>query len=348
MTNYRFGPDLKEDLTTFRLWAPKQSRVDLLIDGNAPAPMRSHDGWHTLDRADAGAGTRYRFILEDGTAVPDPASRYQPLDVHGPSEVVEPQAYRWTCTDWDGRPWIETVIYELHVGAFTEAGTFRAAIDRLDHLKTLGITAIQIMPVADFPGDRNWGYDGVLPYAPDAAYGHPDDLRALVDAAHMRSMSVFLDVVYNHLGPDGNYLPLYAPVFTDRHSSPWGAGVNFDSEGSPAVRDFFIENAVYWLTAFRMDGLRFDAVHAITDDSDEHFLDEMSRRVREETAERLVHLIVENEENEASLLERSSNGKPVHFTAQWNDDMHHVLHVAATGEHTGYYADYADNLRRSQ
>jgi len=307
---------------------------------------RSDDGWHALDIADVGAGTLYRFILEDGAVVPDPASRYQPLDVHGPSEVVDPHAYRWNCTAWAGRPWAEMVIYELHMGTFTEAGTFRAAIEKLDHLKAIGITAIQVMPVADFPGTRNWGYDGVLPYAPDSSYGHPDDLRALVDEAHTRSISVFLDVVYNHLGPDGNYLPLYAPIFTDRHSSPWGAGVNFDAEGSSVVRDFFIENAIYWLKAFRMDGLRFDAVHAIKDDSNEHFLDELSRRVREETKGRHIHLIVENEENEASLLERTPDGKLLRFNAQWNDDIHHVLHVAATGEHIGYYGDYADDLEK--
>jgi len=248
VADYKFGPVLKDDSTTFRLWAPKEGRIELLIEGRSPEPMqRNADGWHALDLAWTGAGMRYRFVLEDGTIVPDPASRYQPLDVHGPSELIDPQAYRWKCPGWAGRPWIETVIYELHMGTFSEAGTFRAAIEKLDHLEALGITAIQIMPLADFPGARNWGYDGVLPYAPDSSYGHPDDLRALIDEAHMRSISVFLDVVYNHLGPDGNYLPLYAPIFTDRHSSPWGAGVNFDADGSLAVREFFAENAIYWV-----------------------------------------------------------------------------------------------------
>ncbi|CAN7276300.1 malto-oligosyltrehalose trehalohydrolase [Rhizobium sp. LjRoot254] len=347
MAFYSFGPVLGDHSTTFRLWAPKQGRIDVLIEGRSPEPMRrDENGWHILDLADAGASTRYNFVLEDGTEVPDPASRYQPNDVHGPSEVIDPLAYQWKCPDWAGRPWAETVIYELHIGTFTEVGTFRAAIEKLDHLNELGITGIQIMPLADFRGGRNWGYDGVLPYAPDSSYGHPGDLRALIDEAHLRSMSVFLDVVYNHLGPDGNYLPLYAPIFTERHRSPWGAGINFDGDGSRAVRDFFIENALYWLNEFRMDGLRFDAVHAIKDDSEEHILLEMSRRIREEIKGRHVHLILENEENEASLLERAPDGKPKHFTAQWNDDMHHVLHVAATGERVGYYADYAGDLKK--
>ena len=347
MADYKFGPVLGDHSTTFRLWAPKQNRIDLLIAGRRPEPMqRDDDGWHAVELAWTGTGMRYRFVLEDGTMVPDPASRYQPLDVHGPSELVDPHVYQWKCSDQVGRPWAETVIYELHMGTFTEAGTFRAAIDKLDHLKELGITAIQLMPLADFRGGRNWGYDGVLPYAPDSSYGHPDDLRAFIDEAHMRSISVFLDVVYNHLGPDGNYLPLYAPVFTERHRSPWGAGINFDGDGSRAVRDFFIENALYWLDEFRIDGLRFDAVHAIRDDSAEHILHEISRRIGEETKGRHIHLILENEENEASLLEHAPDARQKHFTAQWNDDMHHVLHVAATGEDIGYYADYADDLEK--
>ena len=347
VADYRFGPVLEDGFTTFRLWAPKQNRIDILIEGRSPKPMRrDDDGWHAVDLAWTGAGMRYRFVLEDGTEVPDPASRHQPLDVHGPSEIIDPGIYQWKCPDWAGRPWTEMVIYELHMGTFTEAGTFRAAIEKLDHLKALGVTAIQIMPVADFAGSRNWGYDSVLPYAPDSSYGHPDDLRAFVDEAHMRSISVFLDVVYNHLGPDGNYLPLYAPIFTERNHSPWGAGINFDGDGSHAIRDFFVENAIYWLKTFRMDGLRFDAVHAIKDDSDEQFLDELSRRVREETVDRHVHLILENEENEACLLECTPDGKPLHFNAQWNDDIHHALHVAATGEHIGYYGDYADDLEK--
>lgn len=345
MARYSFGPVLRDRSTVFRLWAPKQTRIDLAIEGRSPVGMvRDGDGWHALEVEGIGAGGRYSFILEDGTRVPDPGSRWQPADVHGPSEIIDPGAYRWKSTEWIGRRWTETVLYELHVGAFTEAGTFRAAIDKLDHLQALGITAIQIMPLADFRGARGWGYDGVLPYAPDSSYGHPDDLKALIDEAHGRSISVFLDVVYNHLGPDGNYLPLYAPIFTERHHTAWGAAVNYDGEASSHVRDFFVENALYWLEEFRADGLRFDAVHAIKDDSPEHLLHEIARRVREAMQGRHVHLIVENEENDAGLLSRSAAGEPRYYTGQWNDDIHHVLHWAASGEKSGYYADYAGDF----
>lgn len=242
------------------------------------------------------------------------------------------------------------VIYELHVGCFTAQGTFRAAIDRLDHLHELGVTALQIMPVSDFPGRYNWGYDGVLPYAPDSSYGRPEDLMALVDAAHERGISVFLDLVYNHFGPDGNYIPSYAPLFTDHHKTPWGHGINYDGEGSEMIREFVIENALYWITEFRLDGLRFDAVHAIKDDSKEHLLHALARRIRAAAGDRHVHLLVENEENDSELLQRDGSGAVRLFTAQWNDDLHHVLHIAATGETFGYYADYAgdgDKLGRA-
>ncbi|HVY14621.1 MAG TPA: alpha-amylase family glycosyl hydrolase, partial [Rhodopila sp.] len=296
------------------------------------------DGWHVADVPDAGPGTLYRFVLPDGLSVPDPASRFQPQDVHGPSEVVDPDHYVWNDASWHGRPWHEAVIYELHIGAFTPEGTFRAAIGRLDHLQVLGVTAIEIMPVADFPGTRNWGYDGVLLYAPDAAYGTPDDLRALVDAAHARGIMVLLDVVYNHFGPDGNYLGAYAPhFFTDRHQTPWGAGLHFETK---PVRDFIIGNAAYWLTDFHLDGLRFDAVHAIQDDSERHILVEMAERLRALPLSHPVHLILENEQNQAKLLERGL------YSAQWNDDAHHVLHVAATGEADGYYAAYRPETGR--
>jgi malto-oligosyltrehalose trehalohydrolase len=310
------------------------------------------DGWHDLVTDGAAAGTRYRFVLADGTCVPDPASRHQPEGVHGASEVIDPSSYAWTDAEWRGRPWEEAVIYELHVGTFTPEGTFRAIIERLDHLVELGVTAIQLMPVADFAGTRNWGYDGVLLYAPAAAYGRPDDLRALVDAAHARGLMIFLDVVYNHFGPDGNYIGTYAPdFFTKRHKTPWGDAINYDGEQSRPVRDFMIENALYWLEEFHFDGLRLDAVHTIVDESPEHLLEELARRVRETVGQRRhVHLILENEENEAHRLERTVDGRPRTYTAQWNDDVHHVLHVAATGEDAGYYADYkgdTDQLARA-
>lgn len=331
--------------TKFRLWAPGCRSIGLALEGpgqpeGEPLAMQAEpEGWFTLDVPSAGAGTLYRFVLPDGMRVPDPASRFQPQDVQGPSEVIDPASYDWTA-DWAGRPWDEFVLYELHIGSFTPEGTFRAAIGKLDHLAKLGVTALEIMPVWDFPGARNWGYDGVLAYAPDSSYGRPEDFKALIEAAHRHGIAVLLDVVYNHFGPDGNYLPVYAPAFfTDRHTTPWGAAVNYDGEHSKPVREFVIHNALYWLDEYDLDGLRFDAVHAIIDDGAKHLLDELSERVRA-ASKRPVHLLLENEDNEPRRLTRNGR-EPEHFTAQWNDDIHHVLHVAATGEDSGYYADYA-------
>ena len=344
MTDFLFGPVLGTSQTRFRFWAPLHERIQLHIDGEEERPMEPvGEGWHESVVEGVGAGTRYSFVLADGLRVPDPASRHQPDDVHGPSEVVDLDAYRWRCPDWTGRPVEELVFYEMHIGAFTADGSFLAAIEKLDHLADLGVTAIQIMPVSDFPGGYNWGYDGVMPYAPDSSYGRPEELMALIDAAHERGICVFLDVVYNHFGPDGNYMPIYAPLFTDHHKTPWGNGINYDGEASKSVREFVIENAIYWVRNFRFDGLRLDAVHAIKDDSAEHLLHELARRVRAAVADRHVHLVVENENNDSDLLRRNADGKPVHFTAQWNDDIHHVLHIAASGETFGYYKDYADN-----
>jgi malto-oligosyltrehalose trehalohydrolase len=341
----------------FSLWAPNQQRIGIeLIDSDAAldrdaattVPMqREADGWHRLTTDRAGPGSRYRFILPDGFAVPDPASRYQPADVHGPSEVVDPQVYAWRDHDWHGRPWSASVIYELHIGSFTEAGTFLGAIERLDHLMELGVTVLELMPVADFPGRRNWGYDGVLPFAPDSSYGRPEHLKALVDAAHARGLMVILDVVYNHLGPEGNYLSLYAPqFFNPGHQTPWGAAINFDAEGSHAVREFFIHNALYWLEEFHLDGLRLDAVHAIVDDSPLHILEELAQRVRTAALPRSAHLILENEHNQSRWLKRDARSNAMLYDAQWNDDVHHSLHVAASGEAQGYYADYLGQTDR--
>jgi malto-oligosyltrehalose trehalohydrolase len=227
------------------------------------------------------------------------------------------------------------------VGSFTPEGTFRSLIEKLDYLVELGITAIELMPIADFPGSRNWGYDGVLLFAPDSSYGRPEDLKAFVDTAHAKGLMVFLDVVYNHFGPDGNYLPIYAPqFFTDRHETPWGAAVNFDGPNRGPVRQFVINNAPYWIKEFHFDGLRLDAVHAVIDESAKHVLEELAERVRALTSERHVHLILEEEENQAHWLNRSFRGRAHLYTAQWNDDVHHGLHTAATGEQAGYYADY--------
>ena len=334
--------------TQFRLWAPACDRVDLLIEGEAPRPMSAAaEGWHELVLQTAGPGTLYRFGLPDGSKVPDPASRFQPQDVHGPSEVVDPAAYGWADVAWAGRPWHEAVLYEMHVGAFTPEGTFRAAAGKLDYLARLGVNAIEIMPVGDFPGRRNWGYDGVMPYAPDSSYGRPEDFKALVEAAHARGISVLLDVVYNHFGPDGNYLWTYAPgFFTERHKTPWGAAINYDGQGSRPVRDFAIHNALYWIEEFHLDGLRLDAVHAIMDDSDPDLLEELVQRVRAATRDRPVHLILENEDNVSSRLLRADRARPDRYTAQWNDDVHHVLHVAASGEGSGYYADYLGDTEK--
>ncbi|HEV7266971.1 MAG TPA: malto-oligosyltrehalose trehalohydrolase [Falsiroseomonas sp.] len=343
-----FGADLRKDGVRFRLFAPAHATIGLELDGADPLPMRTADGWHELHVAQARAGIRYRFVLPDGLRVPDPASRFQPEDVHGPSEVVDPAAYAWHDSGWIGRPWEEAVIYELHIGAFTPEGSFRAAIGRLDHLVALGVTAIEIMPVAEFPGAHNWGYDGVQIFAPDASYGRPEDLKALVEAAHARGLMVLLDVVYNHFGPEGNYLHPIArdTFFTERHHTPWGAALNFDGPDSQPVRDFFIHNALYWIEEFHLDGLRLDAVHAILDDSPRHILTELAERVRAATPGRHIHLVLENEANEASRLPRDGEGRPRLHTAQWNDDAHHVLHVAATGESAGYYGEYLGDTRK--
>ena len=342
-----FGAEIAADgCVRFRFFAPTAKQVQVAIEGRPePLPMvASGDGWHELLTAEAGAGTLYRFLLPDGKQVPDPASRYQPQDVSGPSEVIAPGGYVWKDSAWTGRHWHEAVIYELHIGSFTPEGTFRGAIGKLDHLKDLGVTAIEIMPIGAFSGTRGWGYDGVLWYAPQAAYGRPEDLKALVEAAHARGMAVMLDVVYNHFGPEGNYIPSYFPnLLTERHTTSWGAAVNYDGEQSEIVRELAIHNAMYWIEEFHMDGLRLDAVHAIIDEGPTHLLTELADRVRALDTPYPVHLVLENEENEASRLARDREGNPEHFTAQWNDDVHHVLHTAATHESVGYYADYEGN-----
>lgn len=341
------GPEVKADGgVTFRLWAPACDRVRVeLVDEARLLDMELlSDGWHSVHAPSASGGSRYRFVLPDGLRVPDPASRFQPEDVHGPSRVVDVSSWSWNDTEWRGRPWREAVVYELHVGSFTPEGTFGAAVDKLDHLVSLGVTAIELMPIADFPGRRNWGYDGVLPYAPDSSYGEPEDLKAFVEAAHARDLMVLLDVVYNHFGPDGNYLSLYAPeFFTSRYKTPWGDALNY---GHPAVREFIIQNAIYWVRDYHLDGLRLDAVHAIVDDGPTHLLEELTRRVHDAVGDRLVHLILENEHNQSQWLARDAAARPTFYTAQWNDDVHHVLHTAITGEKNGYYAEYCKDTTK--
>jgi maltooligosyltrehalose trehalohydrolase len=329
----------------FRLWAPAAQTVDLVLDephGARTIPMRRIDrGFHEIQTAAAHIGSRYRFRIDGGLLVPDPAARAS-VGAHGPSIVVDPRTYRWRDGHWHGRPWHEAVIYELHVGAFSPEGTFAAIRSRLDHFVRLGTTMIELMPIAQFAGTRGWGYDGVLPYAPFAHYGTPDELKALVDAAHERGLAMLLDVVYNHFGPEGNWLGAYAPqFFTARHRTPWGEAVNFDGEDSRTVREFFIHNALYWLEEYHFDGLRIDAVHALRDDGRPHIVDELTARVREAAGiPRHVHVILENHANEAARLRRSA-GQPG-ADAQWNEDLHHCLHVILTGERDGYYSDFAD------
>jgi maltooligosyltrehalose trehalohydrolase len=338
MSERQFGPRLTEDGTSFRLWAPAAKRVDLVLE--QPHPMRrGDDGWFSADIAGAKAGARYKFRIDDEIDVPDPASAFQPDDVSGPSEVIDHAAYRWRASDWRGRPWNETVLIETHVGTFTREGTYRSMIGKLDHLKASGITALELTPLADFSGARNWGYDGVLWYAPDHVYGRPDDLKALIDEAHLRGLMVFLDVVYNHFGPEGNYLGRYAPTFFTDAQTPWGSAIDYRV---PQVRAFAIESALYWLREYRFDGLRLDAVHAISEPGEISMLYDLSRAVGSLATEtgRHIHLVLENDDNTASLLDASEGPPRGKYRAQWNDDYHHAWHVLLTGEKHGYYGDY--------
>ncbi|MEO8303896.1 MAG: malto-oligosyltrehalose trehalohydrolase [Betaproteobacteria bacterium] len=344
-----FGAELSDDGTTrFRLWAPAASRVDLelaTLAARSSLPMsRGADGWHEAITSDAAAGSRYAFRIDGAAVVPDPASRSNPEDVDAPSKVVDPEAFDWQDGDWRGRRWDEAVIYELHVGTFTPEGSFAGVASRLDHLAGLGMTAVELMPIAEFPGRRNWGYDGVLPFAPDASYGTPEDLKCLVQAAHARGIMVFVDVVYNHFGPQGNYLGGYAPgFFTRRHATPWGDAIDFHGGDRLPVRDFFVHNALYWFEEYHVDGLRLDAVHAIFDDSSPDILQEIAAQVHGGPGRtRHVHLVLENHDNAAHRLGRGAT----RYDAQWNDDAHHALHVILTGETDGYYADFADAPHR--
>jgi maltooligosyltrehalose trehalohydrolase len=359
--NMPFGAECCDDGSVrFRLWAPAAREVEVCLTHEYVSmriPLERRDaGWFEVVTDAATAGTEYRFRIDGGQEVPDLASRFQPKDVHGPSEVIDPNTFDWNDREWNGRPWEDAVIYELHVGTFTPQGTFAAVRERLDYLAELGITALELMPISDFPGQRNWGYDGVLPFAPDSAYGRPEDLKELIQSAHSRGIMVLLDVVYNHFGPEGNYLGSYAPqFFTARHHTPWGNGINFDGLESRAVRDFFIHNALYWVNEYHFDGLRLDAVHAIADDSKPDILTELADTVRRSVAaDRHIHLILENERNQARYLLRANHLRdnrgmsgceacqPLTYTAQWNDDIHHALHVLVTGEGDGYYCDYSE------
>ena len=339
MNGRQFGVTLTAEGASFRLWAPAAKRVDVLLD--KPYALRSgDDGWFSADIAGIKAGALYKFRIDDEVDVPDPASAFQPRDIAGPSEVIDHNTYQWRAPDWRGRPWHEAVLIETHVGTFTPEGTYRAMIDRLDRLVATGFTALELMPLADFPGKRNWGYDGVLWYAPDSVYGRPDDLKLLIDEAHLRGLMVFLDVVYNHFGPEGNYLGRYAPSFFTQAQTPWGSAIDYRV---PQVRAFAIENALYWLRDYRFDGLRLDAVHAIPELGEVSMLHDLSRAVGNlaRDAGRHIHLVLENDDNRAAVLDPDEGPPQGKYRAQWNDDYHHAWHVLLTGESQGYYGDYS-------
>jgi maltooligosyltrehalose trehalohydrolase len=338
MSGRQFGARLTAEGASFRLWAPAARRADLLLE--TPHPLRrGEDGWFAADVAGVKAGERYRFRIDNEIDIPDPASAFQPDDVFGPSELIDHSAYRWRASGWRGRPWHETVLLEAHVGTFTPQGTYRGMIEKLDHLAATGITALELLPLADFAGSRNWGYDGVLWYAPDGAYGRPDDLKALVDEAHLRHLMVFLDVVYNHFGPEGNHLGRYAPRFFTEAQTPWGSAIDYRV---PKVREFAIENALYWLGEYRFDGLRLDAVHSIAELGEVSLLHDLSVVVGELAAKtgRHIHLVLENDDNRVSVLDPRQDPPRGKYRAQWNDDYHHAWHVWLTGETQGYYRDY--------
>ncbi len=340
------GAIVDPDRTTFAVWAPAATIVDLMIEsGESPGacrPMvRGAEGHFSVVCERLEPGTRYRYRLDGGGPFPDPAGRFQPEGVHGPSMTVDPSTFAWTDGNWAGIALSDLVIYELHIGTFSPAGTFLGAADQLEALRDLGITAIELMPVADFPGARNWGYDGVSLFAPARCYGTPDELRRLIDRAHALGLAVLLDVVYNHLGPDGAYLQQYSQdYFTHRHQSPWGAGVNLDGDASPHVRQFFIENALHWIHEYHLDGLRLDATHALRDRGPRHFLAELSARVHDSVANRQVHLIAEDDRNLARLVTPIADGG-WGLDALWTDDLHHQLRRALAGDSDGYFGDYS-------
>ena len=327
----------------FLVWAPLISRVEvhILSPGERIVPLEKVSrGYHYGVVPGVKPGTRYFYRLDGNTERPDPASKFQPEGVHGPSQVIAPLSV-WEELHWSGIPLSHYVLYELHVGTFTAQGTFDAIVPHLDALKDLGITAIELMPVAQFPGERNWGYDGVYPFAVQNSYGGPEGLKRLIDACHQRGLAVTLDVVYNHLGPEGNYLHDFGTYFTDRYHTPWGAAINFDGPDSDEVRRFFIENALSWVTEFRVDALRLDAVHGIFDFSALHFLQELAAAVHEQ-AERLnrrIYVMAESDLNDVRII-RSPELGGYGLDAQWNDDFHHALHTLLTGERTGYYEDF--------
>lgn len=341
------GATVTPEGVQFGIWAPAAERLDVIIETNGQTTgysmERDDRGIYTVLVPDAGAGSFYQFSKDGAPGTPDPRSRYQPFGVHGPSEVIDLSAFPWTDEDWPGLPNQNLSMYELHVGAYTPEGTFAALIEQLEEIKRLGVRAIELMPVADFPGRWNWGYDGVALYAPSRAYGRPEDLQRLVDTAHRVGLGVLLDVVYNHLGPDGNYLSYYSPdYFTDRHHTPWGDAINYDGDNARLVRDFVIENTIQWVRDYHFDGLRLDAVDTIQDDSDPHILRELQSRVRA-AVDREIVLVAEDARNEVRTVtpvDRGGDG----FDAVWADDFHHEMRVMLSNAWENYYADYAGSV----
>ena len=330
----------------FTVWAPRHERVEVRLIGDPASSrlmQRNSLGYHSVVVDDVQAGAKYLYRFGDSQERPDPASRRQPEGVHGPSELVDLRNFEWTDRNWKGIPLEDSVFYELHVGTLSREGTFDAVRAALDQLATLGVTTIELMPIAQFPGNRNWGYDGVYPFAVQNSYGTPRDLQVLVNAAHSRGLAVALDVVYNHLGPEGNYLGEYGPYFTDHYKTPWGAALNFDGPDSDDVRHFFIQNALYWLENFHIDALRLDAIHGIFDASAIPFLADLSKAVDAFAARtgRIISLVAESDLNDARVLRCRSQGG-FEMPSQWSDDFHHSVHTLLTGERSGYYEDFGD------
>jgi maltooligosyltrehalose trehalohydrolase len=328
-------------MSTFSVWAPRARTVAVCAGSHSYPLQQQEQGWWRGTIAELQPGDKYQFQIDDGDPIPDPRSPFQPEGVHGPSQIVDHAAFQWSDAHWQARPLSSAVIYELHLGTFTNEGTFAAAIERLDYLVELGVTHVELMPVSEFSGTAGWGYDGVDLYAPHHAYGTPDDLKRLVDACHAKGLAVLLDVVYNHLGPNGNYLSRFGPYFTERYHTPWGAAVNLDQADSFEVREFLLENALMWLRHYHFDGLRIDAVHAFHDTSAVHFLEDLARRVAHLSAHlgRYLILIAESDLNDPKVVTpREAGGFGI--DAQWSDDFHHALHTVLTGERSGYYEDF--------
>jgi maltooligosyltrehalose trehalohydrolase len=340
----RFGARAQADGSTlFRVWAPRVEslEVKILCEGPRTFPLENVGGGVFEARVgEVSAGADYFYVV-NGNERPDPVSRFQPAGVHGPSRVVAPEAFEWTDEGWEGIELKDHIIYELHTGTFTPEGTFESVIPKLAHLKSLGVTAIELMPVAEFPGARNWGYDGAHLYAPQSTYGGPEGLKKLIDACHREGLAFILDVVYNHLGPEGNYAGEYMPLYSEAHKSPWGAGLNFDGEDSEGVRRYFVENALYWLTEYHVDGLRLDAVHAIADTSETHLLKQLAAEFHAQARAlgRTAHLIAESDLNDVVVIKPSEAGG-WGLDAQWSDDFHHSLHAVVTKADRGYFMDF--------